>query len=80
MRLPVQREQGWETAAGVAAIAAFVALPTGLPLAEVVTGWLPAAAHGASAPALVGLIWAGLFAWFWAGVRAAGNRYPGVDR
>jgi hypothetical protein len=80
MRLPVQREQGLETAAGVAMIAAFVAVPTGLPLSEVVTEWLPSAAHGVSAPALVGLIWAGLFAWFWAGIRAAGNRYPGTDR
>lgn len=80
MRLPVQREQGLETAAGVAMIAAFVAVPTGLPLSEVVVEWLPAAAHGASAPALVGLIWAGLVAWFWAGIRAAGNRYPRADR
>ena len=78
MRLPVQREQGVETAAGVAMIAAMVAVPMGLPLSEVVMGWLPGAQHGA--PAVVGVIWAGLFAWFWAGVRAAGNRYPGADR
>ena len=78
MRLPVQREQGVETAAGVAMIAAMVAVPMGLPLSEVVMGWLPGVSHGA--PAVVGLIWAALFAWFWAGVRAAGNRYPGVDR
>ena len=80
MRLPVQREQGWETAVGVAAVAALVALPTGLPLSEVVTDWLPASLEGALTPSMVGLLWAGLFAWFWAGIRAAGNRFPGADR
>lgn len=78
MRLPVQREQGAETAAGVAMIAAMVAVPMGLPLSDVVMGWVPGMSHGAAAT--VGLIWAGLFAWFWAGVRASGNRYPGSDR
>ena len=80
MRLPVPQQSGMETAGGVAAVAALVALPTGLPLAEVVAEWLPALPAGTSAPLLVGTIWVGAFAWFWAGVRDWQKRTNGMDR
>ena len=71
MRLPVPQQSvtGMETMAGVAAVAALVALPTGIPLSEVVASWLPALPEGSAAPLLVGAIWVAAFGWFWAGVR-----------
>lgn len=74
MRLPVRQQGGLETAGGVAVVAALVALPTGIPLSEVMSDWLPALPAGSSAPLLVTAIWLAMFAWFWAGVRASLNR------
>ena len=55
---------------GVAAIAAFVALPTGLPLSEVLARWAPAL-HQLEGPYLAAAvtvaIWGGLVAWLLAG-------------
>ena len=57
------------------AVAALLAVSTGIPLAEMATDWLPAAT---GAPLLVGGIWVVAFGWFWAGVR--GWRGAGLDR
>ena len=79
MRLPVpqQRGTGLETIGGVAAVAALLAVSTGIPLAEMATDWLPAAT---GAPLLVGGIWVVAFGWFWAGVRGWLSRGTGLDR
>ena len=74
MRLPVRQQDGLGTLGGVAVIAALVALPTGIPLSEVVADWLPALPAGSTAPLLVTAIWIAMCGWFWAGVRASLNR------
>jgi hypothetical protein len=59
-----------ETAGGVLATAAFVALPTGLPLSEVLSRWVPAL-HELEGPllpvAMTLAIWVSLSAWLLAG-------------
>ncbi len=63
---------GSEIVVGILAAAAFVALPTGLPLAEVLARWVPALhGHGAALPVLVTVVvWGCLSAWLLAGAHA----------
>ena len=70
MRLPIAQQGGLETTGGIAVTAAFVALPTGLPLSEVLSRWVPAlhAIEGPLLPVSITLaIWAALSAWLLAG-------------
>jgi hypothetical protein len=63
---------GREVVVGVLAAAAFVALPTGLPLSEVLARWVPGLdGHGAALTvAVTAAVWACLSAWLLAGAQA----------
>ena len=77
MRLPIAQQGGLETTGGIAVTAAFVALPTGLPLSEVLSRWVPAlhAIEGPLLPVTVTFaIWASLSAWLMAGAMEQARR------
>jgi hypothetical protein len=60
---------GGGTASAILAVAAMVALPTGVPLSEVLAQWAPAAqAHEAIMPVVVtAVVWLALSVWLLAG-------------
>ena len=64
----------WQTVVGVAVVGGFVAIPTGLPLSEVLTRWVPtlyAAGGGVGLALLVtAAIWLGMVVWLLQGIYA----------
>jgi hypothetical protein len=61
---------GWPAVAGIVVTAGLVALPTGLPLSEVLGRWVPSL-HGAPlALPVTGAVWAAMTAWLLQGVFA----------
>ena len=68
----VMRFGGREVLIGVLVAAAFVALPTGLPLSEVLARWVPGVdGHGVALPvAVTAAVWVCLSAWLLDGARA----------
>ncbi len=71
---PLDGVGSWQTVVGVAAIGGFVAIPTGLPLSEVLTRWVPTLhtmAGGAGLALLVtAAIWLGMVVWLLQGIYA----------
>src|SRR5215212_9961163 len=62
---------GRESVVGICVVAGLVAIPTGLPLSEVLVRWVPAL-HGldhiAAAAGVTATVWLGMVAWLLQGV------------